>query len=225
MKNEIIDNLNLSEQQHTFIEEIKHHLSSIEEDMDFEKFSKFLNPNLINSNIHFTYEKDIFFEKDNILIKEFNSIYDRINSIKPNFIEGNHVTFFDLQSDYNESFDVIEKRIEEFKAKYIDSNIEDYLIVQNQLLQETSEDKSIDLTSKVLTTETDYDLQVDNLITSTTDEKSKQHLEKYISEYQENLESFSKFDSKIKSINLSIIIIPIVSLFLLLLMLLLIIFI
>ncbi len=205
MKNKIIDNLNLSEQQQTFVEEIRHHLSSIEDDINFEEFSRFLNPDLINSNIHFTYEKDIFFEKDNVLINEFNSIYDRINSIKPVFIEEEQANFLNLSDEYNENFEYISKRIEEFRTTYINSHIEDYLIVQNQIIQEIDEEKDKE---KSTSFESDYESHVNNLLASTTDEKTKEHLKRFIVDYQDNLESFSKYDSKISTINVLIIVVP-----------------
>ncbi len=225
MKNEIIDNLNLSEQQQKFIEEIKRHLSSIESDMNFEKYSKFLNPKLINSTIHFTYEKDIFFEKDNILINRFNSIYDQINFIKPKFILSNTVVFFNLKSEYKDNFESIYKKIEDFNVKYINSNIEEYLILQNLFLNEkVNTEKTSEFDSTTNFSET-YETQVNNLIDSILDEKSKEHLKNYIDDYQQNLKAFDKFDSNISILNWFIWIVPIIIFLLLLGLLMLIIFI
>ncbi len=225
MKNEIIDNLNLSEQQQKFIEEIKRHLSSIENDMNFEKYSKFLNPKLINSTIHFTYEKDIFFEKDNILINRFNSIYEQINFIKPKFILSDTVIFYNLKSEYKDNFDLIHRKIEDFNIKYINSNIEEYLILQNLFLHEKNElEKTSEFDSTTNFSET-YETQINNLIDSVSNEKSKEHLKNYINDYQQNLKRFEKFDSNISILNWIIWIIPLSIILLLFVILMLIIFI
>ena len=96
MKKETFVGIKISDNEENLIGKISSHLTDIEQKIDFEKYNKTLNINLVNTSFHFTYEKSIFFEKDMSLINEFNNRHFIIEDIETVFFENDFLSVSNL---------------------------------------------------------------------------------------------------------------------------------
>ncbi len=200
MKNNNSIALNLSEQQEKLIKKIQNHFKTIDEDIDFQKYSHFLNSELVNSIFTFEYNKDVLFAKESDIIDQFQYEKNKIDFIDPFFVENNFIKFYTVDKLCDENLDFIENKINEFKNNYFDSKVEDFLILWNSFV--FTKDPEDNFKNDFLDEErkTINDKTIEDLINSISNNNSKDLTSKYIQEFLKTQNNFEKYNLRIKKI-------------------------